>query len=226
MKLFWKCHLKWFDFILLQKQNKSWNPEISCERKILYPLQLCSFASGSMLWYISTILIKEIDAYPPHGICISLMVTVAGSHKEPNFSFSHCHEILCWPSVLTCVRAVISCSYKWIADTFFETSYITAWAVCKWKPVIHFYFTYTEEKEKEINIFWWKKLLKCSQLQKMSGFSIQITLSIYLQLLERAHSKDSKTKGCSKTQGYTSYWELLELHVKVTEGTKLLNLLF
>lgn len=181
MKLFWKCHLKWFDFMLLQKQNKSWNSEISYEREILYPLQLCSFAFGSMLWCIATVLIKEIDAYPPHGICISLMVTVAGSHKEPDF-FSHFHEVLCWPSVLTCVRALICCSYKWTADTFYETSYITAWAVFNWKTVTYFCFTYTEGKDKEINAFWWNKTSEMftagCPLQKISGFSIRITLPV------------------------------------------------
>lgn len=85
MKSFWKCHLKWFDFILLQKQNKSWNPEISCEREILYPFQLCLFAFGSMLWCIVTVLIKEIDAYSPHRTSISVMVTVAESYKEQIF---------------------------------------------------------------------------------------------------------------------------------------------
>lgn len=119
-----------------------------------------------MLRCIVTVLIDDIDICPPHRTCISVMVTVAGSYKEPHFSLSRCHEVLCWPSVLACVRALIACSYKWTAVNFFKISYITAWTVCHWKPVAYFCSTYTQGKEKEINTqrFWWKKLLKCSQL--------------------------------------------------------------
>lgn len=190
-----------------------------------------------MLWCTATITTKEIDTYPPHGICVSLMRTVAGSHKKQNFSFSHCHEVLWWPSLLTCVRAGISCFYKWIADTFFEISYITAWAVCNWKPATYFCFTYTEEKEKETNTFWWKKLLKwwknfwnghswVSSAENIWFLHSNNASSITSAVEWVPHTKESKTKEGSKTQGFTSYWKLLELHVKVTEGTKLLNLLF